>query len=113
MLTVTSILGNIKKNPTLKQKYEKLSQKNAVENVVIQRSESEKVRMRKTSDKGTDIGFILPSRTMLRDRDVVFLDDDKMILIELSPELVAVLSFKVSPPSSDYPRQNNFSDFIN
>lgn len=113
MLTVTSILGNIKKDPSLNQKYEELSQKNTVENVIIQRSESEKVRMRKTSNKGTDIGFILPSRTRLRDRDVVFLDDDKMILIELSPELVAVLSFKVSPPSSKYAGQNNNSDFIN
>ena len=53
--------------------------------------------MRKTSDKGTDIGFILPSRTRLKDKDVVFLDDTKMILVKLSPELVAVLSFK------DYP----------
>jgi urease accessory protein len=114
MLTVTSILGNTKKDPTLNQKYEELSKKNTVENVTIQRSESEKVRMRKTSNKGTDVGFILPSRTRLRDRDVVFLDDDKIILIELSPELVAVLSFKVSPLSSKYAGgQNNNSDFIN
>jgi urease accessory protein len=54
--------------------------------------------MRKTSDKGTDIGFILPSRTRLKDKDVVFLDDGKMILVKLSPELVAVLSFKDYPP---------------
>ena len=97
MLTVTTILGNIKKDPILNQRCEELSQKDLVESVVIQRSESEKVRMRKTSDKGTDIGFILPSRTRLKDGDVVFLDDAKMILVKLSPELVAVLSFK------DYP----------
>ncbi len=113
MLTVTTVLGNIKKDPTLNQKYEELSRQNLVENVVIQRSESEKVRMRKTSDKGTDIGFILPSRSRLRDRDVVFLDNTKMILIELSPELVAVLSFKISPSSSKYPGQINNVDFIN
>ena len=63
MLTITSILGNIKKDPLLNKKYEELFQKNLVENVMIQRSESEKVRMRKISDKGTDIGFILPSGT--------------------------------------------------
>ena len=57
--------------------------------------------MRKISDKGTDIGFILPSRTRLKDKDVVFLDDTKMILVKLSPELVAVLSFK------DYPHHEH------
>jgi urease accessory protein len=50
--------------------------------------------MRKVSDKETDIGFILPSRTHLKDGDVVFLDDTKMILIKLSPELVAILNIK-------------------
>ncbi len=112
MLTITSILGNMKRDPILNQKYEELFQKNLVENVIIQRSESEKVRMRKTSDKGTDIGFILPSRSRLKDRDVVFLDTAKMILIELSPELVAVLSLKFSL-ASENTGQNNNSDLIN
>jgi len=94
MLTITTIIGNIKKDSQLHQKYEESVKKNTVENVVIQRSETEKVRMRKVSDKETDIGFILPSRTHLRDGDVVFLDDTKMIVIKLSPELVAILNIK-------------------
>ena len=111
MLTVTTILGNIKKDPILNQRYEELSQKGLVESVSIQRSESEKVRMRKTSDKGTDIGFILPSRTRLKDKDVVFLDDTKMILVKLSPELVAILSFKDYPPDKHDGQQK--PDLIN
>ena len=94
MLTITTVIGNIKKDSQLYQKYEESVKKNTVENVVIQRSETEKVRMRKVSDKETDIGFILPSRTHLRDGDVVFLDDTKMIVIKLSPELVAILNIK-------------------
>ena len=94
MLTITTVIGNIKKDPQLHQKYEESVKKNTVENVVIQRSETEKVRMRKLSDKETDIGFILPSRTHLKDGDVVFLDDTKMIVIKLSPELVAILNIK-------------------
>jgi urease accessory protein len=94
MLTITTVIGNIKKEPQLHQKYEESVKKNTVENVVIQRSETEKVRMRKVSDKETDIGFILPSRTHLKDGDVVFLDDTKMIVIKLSPELVAILNIK-------------------
>jgi urease accessory protein len=111
MLTVTTILGNIKKDPLLNQKYKESIQKNLVETVIIQRSESEKVRMRKISNKGTDIGFILPSRSRLKDQDVVFLDDAKMILIKLSPELVAVVSLK---NHSFYEQDGqNYFDLIN
>lgn len=94
MLTITTVIGNIKKDPQLHQKYEESVKKNTVENVVIARSETEKVRMRKVSDKETDIGFILPSRTHLKDGDVVFLDETKMIVIKLAPELVAILNIK-------------------
>ena len=94
MLTVTTIIGNVKNNLDLNQKYKESLNKNTLETITIQRSETEKVRMRKVSDKETDVGFILPSRTHLRDGDVVFLDDTKMIIIKLSPELVAILNIK-------------------
>ncbi len=111
MITINNILGNIKKETLLEQKYRELFKENLVENVIIQRSESEKVRMRKTSDKGTDIGFILSPGTQLKDQDVVFLEDDKMIMIKLKAELVAVISFK---SQSFYNNQNqNYFDLIN
>jgi urease accessory protein len=94
MLTVTTILGNIKNNSELHQKYESFLKNNTLETITIQRSETEKVRLRKASDKKTDVGFILPSRTHLKDGDVAFLDDSKMIVIKLSPELVAILKIK-------------------
>ncbi len=94
MLTVTAIIGNIKNNLDLNLKYEESLKKNTLETITIQRSETEKVRMRKVSDKKTDVGFILPSRTYLKDGDVAFLDDTKMIIIKLSPELVAILNIK-------------------
>ncbi|VFJ13808.1 urease accessory protein UreE [Candidatus Nitrosocosmicus franklandus] len=103
MLTVTTIVGNVKNNLDLKKKYEESLKKNTLETITIQRSETEKVRMRKVSDKGTDVGFILPSRTHLRDGDVAFLDDTRMIIIKLSPELVAILNIRenVHPRSDD------------
>jgi urease accessory protein len=111
MITITKILGNIKKDSLLDQKYIDLLKENLVENVMIRRSESEKVRMRKTSDKGTDIGFILPPGTRLKDHDVVFLDDNKMIIVKLSTELVAVISFKSQSNYND--QDQNYFDLIN
>ncbi len=92
MLTVTTIVGNIKNDPNLHQKYHESLKKNTLETIKIQRSETEKVRMRKVTDKETDVGFILPSRTRLKDGDVVFLNVTKMIIIKLTPELVAILN---------------------
>lgn len=110
MLTITTVIGNIKKDPQLHQKYEESVKKNTVENVVIQRSETEKVRMRKLSDKETDIGFILPSRTHLKDGDVVFLDDTKMIVIKLSPELVAILNIKKNHLHNHHEHEHDSDD---
>jgi len=93
MLTVTTIVGNIKNDPNLHQKYNESLKTNTLETITIQRSETEKVRMRKVTDKETDVGFVLPSRTRLKDGDVVFLNDTKMIIIKLTPELVAILNF--------------------
>lgn len=113
MITITNIIGNIKKDPHLNQKYEESVKKNIVETVVIQRSETEKVRMRKVSDKETDIGFILPSRTHLKDGDVVFSDDSKMIVIKLSPELVAILNLKNHSHNNHLGGDNKDHDLIN
>lgn len=110
MLMVTSILGNLKKDSFLNQKYREYSNKNLIETVLIHRSESEKMRMRKKSTKDTDLGFILPSRTRLRDQDVIFLDETKMILINIVPELVAILNIKND--SSKYGEQN-YLDLLN
>lgn len=94
MLTITTVIGNLKKDPYLNQKYNEFTKKEKLEKILVDRSESEKVRMRKVSDKGTDIGFILPSRTQLKNDDVILLDNEKMIIIKLSPELVAIISLK-------------------
>jgi urease accessory protein len=104
MITITNILGNIKKDPKLSQIYTESFQKKLVENVIIRRSEAEKSRMRKTSDRGTDIGFILPPGTRLKDQDIVFMDSNKMIAIKLATELVAIISFK-SQASDEYQKQ--------
>jgi len=94
MLTITTVIGNLKKDSYLNQKYDEFIKKDKLEKILIHRSESEKVRMRKVSDKGTDIGFILPSRTHLKNDDVILLDTERMIIIKLSPELVAIVGLK-------------------
>ena len=93
MITINHILGNIYKNSDLKEKYEAIKKNNYCEHVVINRLESQKIRMRKNTDKKTDVVFMFDHTPHLRNGDVVFLDEKKMILLTLEPELVAIIPF--------------------
>ena len=94
MITVNQILGNINTDSNLRKKYEYMLKNNLCEKVVITRMESEKLRMRKSTDKKTDVGFIFEHNPNLRNNDIIFMDDNKMILLTLESESVAIITFK-------------------
>jgi urease accessory protein len=78
----------------LGQKFEQMCVRAACETIKINRLESERVRMRKTSDKGTDIALTLPQGSHLRHGDVIMLTEDKMVIVEIEPENVAIVEIK-------------------
>jgi len=96
MITVKSIIGNIKKDTNLGQKYDEMRRtaSAACETIKISRLESERVRMRKTSDQGTDVALTLPQGTHLKHGDVLLLAENKMLIVEIEPENVAMLEIK-------------------
>jgi urease accessory protein len=94
LITINSVIGNINKNANLKNKYNEMSEKNVCEAFKISRLESQRVRMRKTSNKGTDIALILPQGTQLRHGDVIMVTEEKMVIVELEPENVAMIEIK-------------------
>jgi urease accessory protein len=57
--------------------------------------------MRKTTDKGTDVGITFEPGIILRNGDVIYHSNDKMITVELEPENVAVLTFKRENTTGD------------
>ncbi|HKG29739.1 MAG TPA: hypothetical protein VKA91_00590, partial [Nitrososphaeraceae archaeon] len=79
MITINSVIGNINKNISLNEKYMEMSHKKVCEVIKISRLESQRVRMRKTSNKGTDIALILPQGTQLRHGDVIMITEEKMV----------------------------------
>ena len=93
MITINSILGNVK-DAEFADKYEQSVKSNSCEIVTIQRSESRRVRMRKSSDKGTDIAITLPQGVQIRHKDVILYNQGKMIIIEIEHESVAAISIK-------------------
>jgi urease accessory protein len=94
MIIVNQILGNINQNSNLRKKYEEMLKNNLCEKVGITRMESGKLRMRKSTDKKTDVAFIFEHNPNLRNNDVIYMDDNKMILLSLEPESVAIITLK-------------------
>ena len=96
MIIVNQILGNINQNSNLRKKYEEMLKNNLCEKVGITRIESGKLRMRKSTDKKTDVAFMFEHNPNLRNNDVIYMDDNKMILLSLEPESVVIITLKKS-----------------
>ena len=88
MLMVKTVVGNIHRD--LGKEYEEMSHRGAVEKISISRMESERVRMRKATDKGTDVALTLAPGSRLQHGDVLA-KGERMIVVEIEPEKVAVV----------------------
>jgi urease accessory protein len=93
LIRVDKIIGNVNFDKDLASKFEDMSEKERVEIVNVTRLESERIRMRKVSDRGTELALILPYGSHLIDGDVIFLTDEKIIVIKRASEDVLVVSF--------------------
>ena len=78
----------------LRKRYEEMSSQSLCEFIRINRMEAQRVRMRKNSNKGTDVALIMTPGSKLRHGDVLLVANDKMITIELEPENLAVIEVK-------------------
>ncbi len=94
MITINSIIGNIYHDENLRKQYEDMSSQSLCESIRINRIEAQRVRMRKTSNKGTDIALIMAQGTKLRHGDVLLVASDKMVIMQLEPENLAVIRVK-------------------
>jgi urease accessory protein len=94
MININSIVGNIRNDDKLNDKYQVMLDNRSAEVVRVSRIEAERIRMRKTSNKGNDVAIELPQNSRLRDGDILLSSADRMIVVEITPERVAVVSLK-------------------
>ena len=93
MLIVNTILGNIYKDDQLAKKIEDSKVQGKFRRLLLSRIEMEKTRLRKKTDDGFDIGFVLEPGTKLQHGDVIS-ESDETILIEQLPEKTLTVKFK-------------------
>lgn len=92
MLTITSIVGNIFHDKLLRKKSKHFT--GNYEKLIISRLETERSRLRRKTDKGTDIGLILKSGTKLQHGDILLSTPEKFIIVEQLPEKVISIRIK-------------------
>ena len=89
MLTIDHVVGNIYNDDKLRTTYRDFASKQQDETFLITRTESQRQRMRKVSNKGTDIALNLQSGSQhLRHGDVLLLNDNQVVVVEIEPENV-------------------------
>jgi urease accessory protein len=89
MLTIDQIVGNIYNDDKLRTTHRDFASKHQDETFLITRTESQRQRMRKVSNKGTDIALNFQSGNQhLRHGDVLHLNDNQIVVVEIEPENV-------------------------
>lgn len=89
-----SVLGNINNDKKLKEKYDEMIARNVCETIKISRLESQRIRMRKISDKGTDVALTLPPGTRLKHGDVIIKTENKMVVVGIEAEDVIMIEIR-------------------
>jgi len=92
VLKITKISGNIL-DDELKKRFETLDKQGKCERLQVSRQELEKTRLRKNTDKGTDVGISFNGGTKLNHGDVL-ISEEKFILVEQLPEKVISIKIK-------------------
>jgi len=94
MIHIHNIIGNIHSDSDLNDKYQEMIKTGLVEKIEITRLESDRARIRKISDKGTDLALTLIPGSHINNGDVVMLSEEKMVIANRTPENVAMISLK-------------------
>jgi urease accessory protein len=93
VLSVTSAVGNVYSDRRLSEKCRRMEAAGACERLLVSRVEMERLRLRRKTDRGTDVGLVLEPGSRLYHGDVLVLTKDKLVIVEQVPE--KVISVKI------------------
>jgi urease accessory protein len=92
MIHINKILGNIHSDSYLQEKYQDMKKKDKVEKIELNRLEADRIRIRKVSDKGTDLALTLNPGSHIHDGDVILVAEETMVIAKRESENVAIIS---------------------
>jgi len=103
MIVVEEILGNVGEDVRLRELHQRCQAAGRAETLELTPLEAQKGRLRTVTDKGTPLGLSLGRGRVLRDGDVLFLNEaeERMIVARLKPEEVLVITVKPAASPAD------------
>ncbi len=103
MIVVEEILGNVGEDPRLGDMYQRWQVTGQVETVELTPLEAQKGRLRTVTDKGTPLGMSLGRGTVLRDGDILYLNEAeaRVIVARLKPEEILIITVKPAASSAE------------
>ena len=93
MIIVEKIVGNIYADRSLYERSQILEKEKKLEKLSLSISDARKSRIRKNTDRGTEIGIIQNRKGVLSSGDVLVLTDQNMVLVEIEMEEAMVIDF--------------------
>lgn len=103
MIVVEEILGNVGEDARLGDLHQRWQAVGRAETVELTPLQAQKGRLRTVTDKGTPLGMSLGRGTVLRDGDVLYLNESeaRMIVARLKPEEVLVITVKPAASAAE------------
>lgn len=103
MIVVEAILGNVGEDMRLGALHRRWRAIGRAEAVELTPLEAQKGRLRTVTDKGTPLGISLGRGTVLRDGDVLYLNEpeERMIVARLKPEEVLIITLKPTASAAE------------
>lgn len=103
MIVVEEILGNVGEDTRLGDLHRRWQAIGRAEAVELTPLEAQKGRLRTVTDKGTPLGISLGRGTVLRDGDVLYLNESegRMIVARLRPEEVLIITMKPAASAAE------------
>jgi urease accessory protein len=71
-----------------------MMKKDSVEKIQVSRLEADRTRIRKLSNKGTDLALTMEPGSHIKDGDIVLLTEEKMVIAKRESENVVIISLK-------------------
>jgi urease accessory protein len=92
MIHINKIVGNINSDKDLQEKYQTMTENDNVEKIQVSRLEADRTRIRKLSNKGTDLALTMEPGSHINDGDVLLLTEEKMVIARRESENVIIIS---------------------
>jgi urease accessory protein len=99
-IIVRSVVGNIHKSMLLAREYRKMKSAGKSETMSLSRADMQRLRLRRKTDAGSDLGIIMQPDSRLEDGDVLVFTKEKFIVVRQLVE--KVLSVKVMERDPGY-----------